>query len=75
MTFKLATDAAADYPTTQGLQKFADEVLEKSGGRLKSKFIRVRSLGMKMLTCSSFSSVLWILPNPLWRRWHSFVMI
>lgn len=45
MTFKLATDAAADYPTTQGLQKFADEVLEKSGGRIKIEIYPSAQLG------------------------------
>lgn len=34
MTWKLATDAARDYPTTKALIKFADEVYEKSGGRI-----------------------------------------
>ena len=33
MTWKLATDAAKDYPTTKALVKFADEVYEKSNGR------------------------------------------
>lgn len=44
-TFKLATDAAADYPTTQRLQKFADEVLEKSGGRIKIEIYPSAQLG------------------------------
>ncbi len=44
-TFKLATDAAADYPTTMGLQKFADEVLEKSGGRIKIEIYPSAQLG------------------------------
>lgn len=44
-TFKLATDAAADYPTTQGLQKFADEVLEKSNGRIKIDIYPSAQLG------------------------------
>ncbi len=44
-TFKLATDAAADYPTTIGLQKFADEVLEKSGGRIKIEIYPSAQLG------------------------------
>ena len=34
MTWKLATDAAKDYPTTKALIKFADEVYEKSNGRI-----------------------------------------
>ena len=34
MTWKLATDAAKDYPTTKALVKFADEVYEKSNGRI-----------------------------------------
>lgn len=34
MTWKLATDAARDYPTTKALIKFADEVYEKSNGRI-----------------------------------------
>lgn len=33
-SFKLATDAAMDYPTTVALQSFADEVEEKTGGRI-----------------------------------------
>lgn len=44
-SFKLATDAALDYPTTQGLQKFADEVLEKSGGRIKIEIYPSGQLG------------------------------
>lgn len=44
-TFKLATDAAADYPTTRGLQKFADEVLEKSEGRIKIEIYPSAQLG------------------------------
>lgn len=32
--FKLATDAALDYPTTMALQSFADEVKEKTDGRI-----------------------------------------
>ncbi len=44
-TFKLATDAAADYPTTRGLQKFADEVLEKTGGRIKIEIYPSAQLG------------------------------
>lgn len=44
-TFKLATDAAADYPTTQGLQKFADEVFEQSGGRIKIEIYPSAQLG------------------------------
>lgn len=32
--FKLATDAALDYPTTIALQSFADEVEEKTDGRI-----------------------------------------
>ena len=32
--FKLATDQAADYPNTVALQSFADEVKEKTGGRI-----------------------------------------
>ncbi len=44
-TFKLATDAAADYPTTKGLQKFADEVLEKSEGRIKIEIYPSAQLG------------------------------
>ena len=34
MTWKMATDASKDYPTTKALIKFADEVYEKSGGRI-----------------------------------------
>ena len=34
VTWKLATDAAKDYPTTKALIKFADEVYEKSNGRI-----------------------------------------
>ncbi len=34
MTWKLATDASKDYPTTKALMKFADEVYEKSNGRI-----------------------------------------
>lgn len=34
MTWKLATDASKDYPTTKALIKFADEVYEKSNGRI-----------------------------------------
>lgn len=33
-TFKLATDAANDYPTTKALHVFADEVKEKTDGRI-----------------------------------------
>ena len=31
MTWKLATDAARDYPTTKALIRFADEMYERSG--------------------------------------------
>ena len=34
MTWKMATDASKDYPTTKALIKFADEVYEKSNGRI-----------------------------------------
>lgn len=34
MTWKLATDAALDYPTTKALVRFADEVYERSDGRI-----------------------------------------
>lgn len=34
MTWKLATDAARDYPTTKALIRFADEVYERSDGRI-----------------------------------------
>lgn len=44
-TFKLATDAAAEYPTTQGLQKFADEVFEKTDGRIKIELYPSAQLG------------------------------
>lgn len=33
-TFKLATDASLDYPTTQALLIFADEVSDKTDGRI-----------------------------------------
>lgn len=44
-TFKLATDAAAEYPTTQGLQKFADEVFERTDGRIKIELYPSAQLG------------------------------
>lgn len=44
-TFKLATDAAAEYPTTQGLQKFADEVFERTDGRIKIELYPGAQLG------------------------------
>ena len=34
MTWKLATDAARDYPTTKALIRFADEMYERSEGRI-----------------------------------------
>lgn len=44
-TFKLATDAAAEYPTTLGMQKFADEVFEKTNGRIKIELYPSAQLG------------------------------
>ena len=44
-TFKLATDQAADYPNTIALQSFADEVSEKTGGRLTIEIYPSAQLG------------------------------
>lgn len=45
MTWKLATDAARDYPTTKALIRFADEMYERSGGRISVDIYESSILG------------------------------
>lgn len=45
MTWKLATDAARDYPTTKALIRFGDEVYERSGGRIAVNIYESSILG------------------------------
>ena len=58
MTWKLATDAAKDYPTTKALIKFADEVYEKSNGRIAVDVYESSILVMRFLIWSSSRQVL-----------------
>ena len=44
-TYKLATDQAVDYPNTVALQGFADEVNEKTGGRISIMIYPSAQLG------------------------------
>lgn len=44
-TFKLATDQAVDYPNTIALQSFADEVKEKTEGRIDIEIYPSAQLG------------------------------
>ena len=44
-TFKLATDQAVDYPNTIALQSFADEVKEKTDGRIDIEIYPSAQLG------------------------------
>lgn len=45
MTLKLATDAALDYPTTKALIKFADQVEERTEGRISIEIYPSSLLG------------------------------
>ena len=72
-TFKLATDQAVDYPNTIALQSFADEVKEKTDGRIDIEIYP--SAQLKMLIYSSSSLARLILQNLRLHHWLSFVQI
>ena len=65
---RFATDSSEDYVSTVQIYKFADEVKEKTDGRITVRFMPVVSSVRKRSASNRCRWVLWILPSLPWAR-------